>query len=134
MPPSGPRSPRADPPRPLLADPEQVATLKARALELPSWDLDPRQQMELELLLGGAAAPLRGYLGREAHAAVLAGMRLPEGPFCPWPLTLDVDEATAAALRPGGLLGLRDLEGVLLAVLRVEEIWEADPEDEARTP
>ncbi len=132
MPPSGPRSPRADPPRPLLADPEQVATLKARALELPSWDLDPRQQMELELLLGGAAAPLRGYLGREAHAAVLAGMRLPEGPFCPWPLTLDVDEATAAALRPGGLLGLRDLEGVLLAVLRVEEIWEADPEDEAR--
>ena len=116
----------------LFAGGARVAELKQEALSLPSLDLDPRQQTELALLMSGAYSPLRGFMGQADYRCVLDGMALADGSLWPLPVVLDVDEALAARLAPGASLALRDLEGVLLAVLRVEEVWQPERAAEAR--
>jgi sulfate adenylyltransferase len=99
--------------------------------DLPSWDLTPRQLGDLELLMSGGFAPLRGFLGRADYEAVCEDMRLADGTLWPIPVVLDVPDDVAKALRTAGLLGLRDGEGALLAVLHCEEIWRPDRRAEA---
>jgi sulfate adenylyltransferase len=55
-------------------------------------------------------------------------MRLKDGTLWPIPITLDVTEEIAAGLEPEAALALRDPEGVMLAVLRVEDTWKIDRE------
>jgi len=59
-------------------------------------------------------------------------MRLKAGPLWPMPVTLDVTEEISKNLRPGSTLALRDSEGVMLAALHVEEIWQPDRLAEAK--
>ena len=96
-----------------------------------SWDLEPRQLCDLELLLNGGFSPLDGFLRRVDYDSVVADMRLSDGTLWPIPITLDVDEALAMQLEPGVMLALRDPEGVMLAVLHVEDVWKPDREAEA---
>jgi sulfate adenylyltransferase len=117
----------------LLATPERAAELKVEAREMPSWALGPRQLADLELLLNGTFSPLDRFLGREDYERVLRELRLADGTLWPVPVTLDVGADLAATLEPGGALALRDVEGTLLAVLRIEEVWTPDREAEART-
>jgi sulfate adenylyltransferase len=116
----------------LLAGPERVAELRLGSRDWPSWDLTPRQLCDLELLLSGGFSPLEGFLSRGDYEAVCATMRLADGTLWPIPVVLDVPEPVAVSLRPGAPLALRDPEGVLLAVLRVDEVWRPDREAEAR--
>ena len=52
----------------------------------------------------------------------------------PKPITLDVNEELAKSLKPGSSkLALRDGEGVMLAVLSVEDVWEPDRAAEAKS-
>ncbi|GAG00512.1 unnamed protein product, partial [marine sediment metagenome] len=60
------------------------------------------------------------------------GMRLADGTLWPIPITLDVTKAFAEPLQAGGKVALRDPEGVLLAVLTVGDVWEADRQEEAQ--
>jgi sulfate adenylyltransferase len=116
----------------LMASAERVAELKAHIREMPSWALKPRQIADLELLLSGAFSPLRGFMRRADDEAVRHDLRLADGTFWPAPVTLEVAEETAKPLGPGRLLALRDGEGVLLAVLQIEEVWRPDaPSGEA---
>jgi len=112
----------------LLAAPERAAELKATSRDWPSWDLTPRQFCDLELLLNGAFSPLAGFMGRADHDAVARTMRLADGTLWPIPITLDVPRETAENLAEGRSLALRDPEGVMLAVLHVDELWEPDRE------
>ena len=66
------------------------------------------------------------------HATVCDGMRLADGTLWPMPIALDVSEATAEKLSPGDKLALRDAEGVMLAVVHVEDIYRADRHAEAQ--
>lgn len=116
--------------RELFVDAARASVLKQEALALPSCDLTLRQQAELALLMNGAYSPLSGFMCRTDHESVLETGRLANGELWPLPVTLDIDEALAARLVPGAALALRDLEGVLLAVLRVEEVWRPDREVE----
>jgi sulfate adenylyltransferase len=109
-----------------MAGPERTAELRTRARDWPSWDLRPRQQCDLELLLSGGFSPLRGFLGRPDYESVCARLRLADGTLWPIPITLDVTEELAERLSPGCALALRDPEGVMLAVMRVSEIWQPD--------
>src|SRR5260370_32550314 len=59
-------------------------------------------------------------------------MRLASGVLGPMPITLDVTEEFAKKLTPGSKVALRDAEGVMLAVLHVEEVWQADRAAEAK--
>ncbi len=112
----------------LLAAPERAAELKAASRDWPSWDLTPRQYCDLELLLDGAFSPLTGFMGRADHDAVCERMRLAGGALWPLPIVLDVNADVAKRLAPGGMLALRDPEGVMLAALHVEDLWERDRE------
>ncbi len=111
----------------------EAAAEKARARDLPSWDLTMRQLCDLELLLNGAFSPLDGFLGEADYDRVLADMRLASGVFWPIPITLDVDERFAAPLREGDTIALRDAEGVLIATMELSSIFRPDFEREARS-
>ena len=117
----------------LIAQPEKIAELKAHSKDWPSWDLTARQLCDLELLLTGGFSPLRGFMTRADYDGVCHNMRLANGTLWPMPITLDVTEEFAKKLTPGtSRVALRDPEGVMLAVLNVEEVWQADRKAEAQ--
>ena len=111
----------------LIAQPETVNELKASSREWPSWDLTARQLCDLELLLSGGFSPLRGFMNRADYEGVCHNMKLASGLLWPMPITLDVTEEFAKSLKPGSSkVALRDPEGVMLAVLHVEDVWQPD--------
>jgi sulfate adenylyltransferase len=115
----------------LMAARERALELQAESRDWPSWDLTPRQICDLELLLNGGFSPLRGYMTRADYEGVCGKMRLTDGTLWPIPITLDIPEEFAKSLRPGGTVALRDVEGVMLAALHVEEVWQPDRAAEA---
>ncbi len=115
----------------LLPPPERARELRRASRDWPSWDLGPRQLCDLELLLNGSFSPLCGFLTRADYEGVCGSMRLADGALWPIPVVLDVPEETATRIGPGATLALRDPEGVLLAALRVEEVWRPDRRAEA---
>jgi len=118
----------------LIASAERAAELKAHSREWPSWDLSARQLCDLELLLSGGFSPLRGFMGRRDYEGVCHEMHLASGILWPMPITLDVTEEFAKKLTPGSSsVALRDPEGVMVAVLHVEEVWQPDRKDEAKS-
>jgi sulfate adenylyltransferase len=116
-----------------LQVPEARATeLKAHSKDWPSWDLSARQLCDLELLTSGGFSPLRGFMNRADYEGVCHNMRLADGTLWPMPITLDVSEDFARKLTPGSSkIALRDPEGVMLAVLSVEDVWQPDRKAEA---
>jgi sulfate adenylyltransferase len=115
----------------LLVPEERRRELREQSRDWPSWDLTPRQICDLELILLGGFSPLRGFMGRQDVESVSETMRLADGTLWPLPITLDVTEEVAKSLAPGEPLALRDPEGVMLAVLRVDDVWKIDREAKA---
>ncbi len=93
--------------------------------------LTPRHLCDLELLTNGAFFPLQGFLSRADYEGVINSMRLTSGELWPIPINLDISYEKAEKLKSGDTLELRDPEGVLLANMAVEDIWEPDRELEA---
>jgi len=117
----------------LIAAEEHGAELKSHSREWPSWDLTGRQLCDLELLLSGGFSPLRGFMTKADYEGVCHNMRLASGLLWPMPITLDVTEDFARKLAPGASkVALRDPEGVMVAVLHVEEVWQPDRLAEAK--
>jgi len=115
----------------LFAAPERAIELHAESRDWPSWDLTARQLCDLELLLNGGFSPLRGFMSRADYESTCSQMRLADGQLWPIPVVLDVPGKFAESLAPGAKVALRDAEGVMLAVLHVDEIWQADRHAEA---
>ncbi len=116
----------------LMVDAGQAEQLREASRDWPSWDLTDRQLCDLELLLNGGFSPLRGFMNRADYLSVRDEMRLADGTLWPIPVTLDVPEAIASNLARGSTLALRDPEGVMLAVLSVEDVWQPDLAVEAQ--
>jgi sulfate adenylyltransferase len=108
---------------------EASAGIPAQLAGLPALTLDEGQLGDLELLLTGAFAPLRGYLTPAEVMSVSADGTLPDGTPWPVPVTLDVP---AGSVKPDAdRLLLQDPEGTPLAVLDITD-WlplDADPGD-----
>ena len=102
---------------------DSAQKLKIEAGQLPSWDLTPRQICDLELLMNGGFAPLKGFMGQADYDGVVANMRMADGTLWPMPITLDVSEAFADKVEPGQDVALRDQEGVILAILSISDKW-----------
>lgn len=116
----------------LIAASARTASLQAESRQWPSWDLSARQQCDIELLINGGFSPLRGFMSRADYESVCAEMRLANGRIWPIPVVLDVSDEFARTLSPGITIALRDPEGVMLAALHVEEVWQADRLAEAK--
>lgn len=118
----------------LIVDPTRAAELRGHSKGWPSWDLTPRQVCDVELLLSGGFSPLRGFMNRADYEGVCHNMRLANGVIWPMPITLDVTEEFAKNLKPGSSkVALRDPEGVMLAVLNVDDVWQPDRAAEAKS-
>jgi len=104
---------------------------KLIAVDYPSWNLTNRQLCDIELMLNGAFSPLEGFLNSRDYQRVLEEMRLSSGILWPMPITLDVTREFADTLQQGSMLALRDQEGVLVATMEIEELWEPDKTAEA---
>src|SRR6476660_4608058 len=73
-------------------------------------------------------------MNREDYEGVCNTMRLKSGVLWPMPITLDVTEEFAKSLKPGSSkVALRDGEGVMLAVLNVEDVWQPNRGAEAKS-
>ncbi len=93
---------------------EASAGIPAQLAGLPALTLDEGQLGDLELLLSGAFAPLRGYLTPAEVTSVSAHGTLPDGTPWPVPVTLDVP---AGSIKPDAdRLVLQDPEGTPLAL------------------
>jgi sulfate adenylyltransferase len=114
----------------LVVDHERATELKGLSADWPSWQLTRRQLCDLELLSCGGFSPLRGFLDQRDYRSVCESMRLADGTLWPLPITLDVPDTVLADAK-AGMLALRDPEGVLLAVLRISEVWQPDLRAEA---
>jgi len=110
---------------------ESKQALKKNIANLKSWDLTQRQICDLELIMSGGFNPLSGFLGQEDYKSVVENMRLSNGALWPIPITLDVSQDFAAGVEEGQDILLRDLEGVVLAVLTISDKWSPNKKYEA---
>lgn len=117
----------------LLPNEETLKQRKKLANQLPDHNLTQRQLCDIELLLNGAFSPLSGFMNRRQYDSVLQNMRLPNGELWPIPITLDVNQTTAEAAQQAGKLTLRDPEGVVIAILQINDCWQPNKAAEAKS-
>jgi sulfate adenylyltransferase len=113
---------------------QDLVELKKRAVYLPSLTLTHRQLCDIELLLNGGFSPLTQFMDRKTYDKVVEEMRLPNGLLWTMPITLDVSQQKVQALLKDNTskeIALRDEEGSLLAVMKVEDVWQPDKQKEA---
>ncbi len=117
----------------LIAVSARATELKAESREWASWELTPRQLCDMELLLNGGFSPLQGFMSRSDYESVCSNLRLKSGLLWPIPVVLDVTEEFAKSIGRGATIALRDPEGVMLAALHVDEVWQPDRVCEAQS-
>jgi sulfate adenylyltransferase len=112
----------------LRASAAEGEQLMQEATGLPSIQIAPRVLCDLELLAAGGLSPLSRFMNRADYRSVLESMRLADGTLFPIPITLPVASTEGLA----GRIALRSPTNHLLAILEIEEIFEREPEMEAR--
>lgn len=105
--------------------------LVQRAQLLPKIQLSFRNVCDLELLSIGAFSPLSQFLGREDYHRVLEEMRLSDGTLFPIPITLSINSSPDIKL--DSEISLIDQYNNILAMMRIEEIYENNVETEAKS-
>jgi sulfate adenylyltransferase len=109
----------------LFAKGDRARELKSASTQWPSWNLTSRQICDLELLLCGGYSPLSGFMTPAEANSVSTRQRLLDGTFWPATITLELPGGIARGLQAGDPLVLRDLEGVAVAILHVEDAADA---------
>ncbi|MFN0083777.1 MAG: sulfate adenylyltransferase, partial [Blastocatellia bacterium] len=114
----------------LMIDTEEQAEARAHAGRLAAVQLAPRAVCDLELLAVGAFSPLDRFMGEADFRRVVEEMRLSDGRLFPIPIMLPIPDE--AGIRLDREITLRDAKNDILAVMRVEEIFEFDWREVAR--
>jgi sulfate adenylyltransferase len=106
--------------------------LQERVKSLPALTIGSRQLADLEMLAIGAYSPLRGFMSRADYLGVVNDMHLSNG--LPWsvPITLATTRQQANELHIGSELALVDEQGVLQAIMTLEDKFDYDKQHEAR--
>ena len=107
---------------------------EVRQHQYPDLVLTGRQLCDIELLLNGGFNPLDGFLNKADTESVYDNYRLKSGVLWPMPINLDVSQEQSqhieATQKP---VALRDHEGNLIAVMDLNDVWEADKAREAES-
>jgi sulfate adenylyltransferase len=114
----------------LLVPEAERESIVSHAALLPRIQLTQRNLCDLELLATGAFSPLKKFMGKEDYLRVVQEMRLADGTLFPIPITLTVSASNSVAL--DSEIALVDEHNDLLALMRVEEIFPWDRNEEAR--
>ncbi len=115
----------------LVVSPKRLTELDAEAKGARSWILTPKQLCDIEQLITGAFSPLIGFMNRGDYEGVCDNMRLSDGALWPMPIVLDLPSEHAAQLSAGERLALVHPEGVLIAIITVDDVWQPDRHAEA---
>lgn len=92
-----------------------------QSIKLSEW-----QQCDFEMIGCGAMSPLDGFMGAADYNSVCDKMTLANGTVWPIPITLAVDDATAARVNVGEKVALSDDKGRLLGYLTIREKYKQD--------
>jgi sulfate adenylyltransferase len=111
----------------LLIDEQNYSDFFNEASKLPSIQLTLRQICDLEMLAVGAFSPLDRFMSEADYKGVLDEMRLENGAVFPIPITLPVTNISDCKI--GSSVALRDTKNNILAILRIEEIYEWNPQE-----
>jgi len=90
--------------------------------------LNNRQLCDLELLLNGGFSPLEGYMNSKDYYSCLHNMTLADGSVWPIPVTLASNEN----YNIGDIITLKDMTGIALATLTVDDIYKPDLMEECK--
>ncbi len=110
---------------------EEADQLAREAEGLPRVVLNRREMADLEMIACGAMSPLEGFMTEADYRAVVDSMRLASGLVWSLPVVLSAKTEEEQKLRPGGRVALADGNGVLLAVMDLEDRYEVDHAREA---
>ena len=115
----------------LVAPDDAAEKLREEAGLLPSIQISERAVCDLELLATGGFSPLDRFMSRADLRSVVDDMRTADGTLFPIPITLPVAESADIAL--DSRIALRDSTNNLLAVMDVEEVYEWDMDEVAKS-
>jgi sulfate adenylyltransferase len=110
---------------------ELCAAALERAASFPRIALTRMAVSDLEMISVGAFSPLTGFMTRADYDSVIDDMHLSNGLAWTIPVTLPVDDETAAGLREGQEVALMDGE-LIMGIMTISEKYPADKEREAR--
>lgn len=88
-------------------------------------EITKSQYLELEKIGFGAFAPITGFMNEEEFHSVVDTMRLPSGEVFPLPITLSVDQETAARLKGAPVVHLI-FQGHEVGTLEPQSIFSVD--------
>jgi len=116
----------------LLVSEEERKEWKEKMLKLKSLQISYRFVCDLVMLAIGAFSPLDRFMGKEDYERVVEEMRLKNGLLFPIPVILPVKKEFVKEIREGEWIVIRDKYNIPLAVMKIEEIYERNPEKEAK--
>ena len=114
----------------LVVTGEERADLIKLAGAYPTIRLTPRQNHDLELLAVGAFSPLDRFMGQADYSAVINNMRLADGTVWPVPITLNIEKEDLP--EEGDWVTLRDVHNQIMAVMKLEEVFRFNWQEEAQ--
>ncbi len=98
-----------------------------------SLTLSLKQQCDLEMIANGAFSPLSTFNNQKDYEEILLNNRLSNGLVWSIPIVLDVPDQFLKSLDKNEYISLRNAEGFLLAILKVNEFWAPDKKEEANS-
>ncbi|OVE78354.1 sulfate adenylyltransferase, partial [bacterium F11] len=114
-----------------LVPADKTASVIEEAKNYPQIPIGPRLHADIEMIGIGGFSPLEGFLPSDDYQSVLSNIRLSNGLIWPIPITLDVDQTVMKKLNVGQPAALV-LDGTIVAILHVEDIYQFDKKMEAR--
>jgi len=75
---------------------------------------------------------LTSFMSQADYESVLNNMRLADGQLWPIPITLSISENFAESLKVGDQMTLRDAEHFAIAIIKIEEMWKPNLQEEAQ--
>jgi len=103
---------------------------KTKAAGLKQVPISPRVKGDLIMIGIGGFSPLTGFMTRADWKGVCDDFLLADGTFWPVPVTLDVSDDDAGAIKEGDEIALYDAEGdEIMATMQVTEKWTMSDED-----
>ena len=98
---------------------------------ISSLTLSLKQQCDLEMISNGAFSPLVTFNNQKDYEEILNNNNLLNGTIWPIPIVLDVPDNFLKVLDKNEYISLRNSEGLLLAILKTQELWSPNKQDEA---
>ncbi len=114
----------------LLVSGEERQELLEKSKRLPSVQISARAMCDLELMATGAFSPIDRFMGKADYERVLTEMRMVDGTLFPIPITLPISEDTLPNWSEQ--ITLSDSHNDTIAVMEIEEVYQYDPQREAR--